>query len=199
MPVPLGIITEHGFDEPIGLLGDCHRRIEAFLGALQKVQQQAGSGPLSEQHRKAVEASLNYFRTAGPRHNEDEENSLFPLLRQSSDPRVHEALAAMDALEAEHRTASASHQRVETLYVQWIEVGSLADVQRQTLAKLLDELVALYQRHIDLEDHVIFPLAAEVLNPEQLEKVGKEMAGRRGIDIKRQKQFQEGKSPNDML
>ena len=37
MPVRIGGRPEHGFDEPLGLLSDCHRRIERFLGVLAAV------------------------------------------------------------------------------------------------------------------------------------------------------------------
>jgi hypothetical protein len=34
MPFPIGRRPDHGFDEPLGLLSDCHRRIEDFLQVL---------------------------------------------------------------------------------------------------------------------------------------------------------------------
>ena len=46
MPVQLGSQPEHGFDRPLGLLSDCHRRIERFLEMLQKVAEQGWSGVL---------------------------------------------------------------------------------------------------------------------------------------------------------
>ena len=32
MPIQIGQGADHSFDEPLGLLSDCHRRIEQFLG-----------------------------------------------------------------------------------------------------------------------------------------------------------------------
>ena len=84
MPVQLGAAPAHGFDEPLGLLSDCHRRIENFLSILRKVEESADE-TLHEQQRQAIETALTYFRTAAPRHNEDEEQSLFPLLRNRSE------------------------------------------------------------------------------------------------------------------
>ena len=46
----------------------------------------------------------------------------------------------------------------------------------------LVELHAMYQRHIRVEDEVIFPLAGEALSGNALKAVGREMAERRGID-----------------
>ena len=36
MPVQIGA-QSHSFSDPTGLLSDCHRRIEMFLGALERV------------------------------------------------------------------------------------------------------------------------------------------------------------------
>jgi hypothetical protein len=38
MPLQIGARTAHGFHEPLGLLGDCHRRIEHFLRVLVAVE-----------------------------------------------------------------------------------------------------------------------------------------------------------------
>src|SRR6185437_2119649 len=121
------------------------------------------------------------FRTAAPRHNEDEEQSLFPVLRSCGQPAVIEALKAIDVLEADHAAAAPAHQEVDRLYRQWIDAGSLPKPQRQKLAHLLDALAQMYQRHIRQEDQTIFPLAARVLSAQQRQQLGNEMAERRGV------------------
>lgn len=181
MPVTLGSRPEHGFDQPLGLLSDCHRRIERFLAILQKVMDGAGGKPLNDERRRAVEAALEYFRTAAPRHTADEEESLFPLLRASGEPTVQTAMRAVQVLEQEHGAANVAHAEVEFWYRRWIELGPLAAPQTRRLARVLHELREMYCRHIDMEDHEIFPLAGEVLSREQLAQLGKQMAQRRGL------------------
>ncbi len=180
MPVQLGAAPAHGFDEPLGLLGDCHRRIENFLSILQKVEGSAGEA-LDQPQRQAVETALTYFRTAAPRHNEDEERSLFPLLRNRSEPLVRQAIEIIDSLEADHAVAAPAHREVDRLYQTWMDAGHLASRDRAKLSLLLDELVQMYQRHIQIEDESIFPLAAQLLNAQQRGRLGNEMAKRRGI------------------
>jgi hemerythrin superfamily protein len=80
MPVQIGAET-HDFSEPTGLLSDCHRRIEMFLGSLQRVSEFVDR-PLTSQARAALESALPYFQEAAPKHTADEEESLFPRLRQ---------------------------------------------------------------------------------------------------------------------
>jgi hemerythrin-like domain-containing protein len=181
MPVTLGSRPEHGFDEPLGLLSDCHRRIERFLEILQKVVEQARGKSLNDEQRRAVEAALEYFHTAAPRHTADEEESLFPLLMASDKPAAHEAIRIVRALEREHAEANVAHAEVEFWYRRWIEIGSLAAPQTDKLFRTLHELREMYRRHIAVEDDEVFPLAAKVLDRDQLAHLGRQMARRRGL------------------
>jgi hypothetical protein len=81
MAIQIGAKPDSGFDNPIGMLKDCHRRIESFLGILGVVVDRAQSRSLTGEERDAVQAALQYFRTGGQRHTVDEEESLFPRLR----------------------------------------------------------------------------------------------------------------------
>jgi hemerythrin-like domain-containing protein len=163
------------------LLSDCHRRIERFLAILQKVVEQAEGRPLNDEQRRAAEAALEYFRTAAPRHTADEEESLFPLLRASGKPAAQATIALVEALEREHAVADVAHAEVESGYRRWIELGSLPAPQTQELSRVLQSLREMYRRHIDVEEHEIFPLAAEILSPDQLARLGNQMAERRGV------------------
>ncbi len=88
MPITIGSKQEADFSDPIGLLSDCHRRIERFLGVLVTVATQAEGAALNPEQRGALEISLRYFKLAAPKHTLDEEDSLFPRLRDSQDPRA---------------------------------------------------------------------------------------------------------------
>ncbi len=81
MPVVIGAKPESGFRDPIGLLTDCHRRVERFLSVLVQVGAQTQGGSLTSEQRTALETALRYFRDAAPKHTADEEESLFPRLR----------------------------------------------------------------------------------------------------------------------
>ena len=66
MPINLGTTGQPDFTEPIDLMMDCHRRIEHFLGVLQRVAGRYTDQPLDAQGRDALETALNYFRSAAP-------------------------------------------------------------------------------------------------------------------------------------
>jgi hemerythrin-like domain-containing protein len=183
MLVNIGAQPDHGFDEPLGLLSDCHRRIERFLKVLLVVSASRQGGELSAEECDALRRATEYFRTAAPRHTQDEEVSLFPLLRASNDPRVAAVLRDLARLEADHEAADQKHTAVDSLVDRWLEVGRLETSESQTLSRLLSELQAMYRNHIALEDDVVFPLASCVLKPQQIVGLGNEMAKRRHLPL----------------
>ncbi len=182
MPVTLGARPDHGFNEPLGLLSDCHRRIERFLDGLIRILDESGGASLNDVQRRGLEAALEYFAKAAPRHTADEEDSLFPLMRQSDDPEVRAAMQKLDALEADHREADAAHAAVDEIGRRWLKGDALPPDERDRLRGLLHSLRELYRRHIAVEDNEVFPLAGRVLTGAQLAAVGREMARRRGLD-----------------
>ncbi len=187
---PLTISTiggrpDHGFDEPLGLLSDCHRRIERFLDGMIAIARQLRGGHLDAANRQALAQAVAYFATSGPRHTADEEESLFPRLRSAADSRAAAALETLDRLEADHREAERRHAEVERLARQWIEADSLSPGDCDALLSHLDSLSATYARHIHVEDHELFPAAAEILSAGDVEAVGREMARRRGVPFRR--------------
>jgi Hemerythrin HHE cation binding domain len=89
MPVQIGA-TAHNFTDPTGLLSDCHRRVEMFLGMLVRVAEVIDR-PATEETSRALESALRYFAQAAPKHTADEEQSLFPRLRRIDDPEIRPA------------------------------------------------------------------------------------------------------------
>ncbi len=180
--INIGERPSSGFEDPMGLLSDCHRRLERFLNLLITVTEHAHGGELSTEQREALETSLRYFYEAAPKHTSDEEDSLFPRLRAVPDPRVQAALnRRVEALEADHRAAAVDHAEVDKLGRRWLADGHLTAGETRELAARLHELQALYERHIAVEDDEIFPLAREVLPADDLAQIGEEMARRRGL------------------
>lgn len=168
------------FQQPLELLSDCHRRVESFLRALLLVAEQARGGELNSPQREGLETALRYFREAAPRHTADEEESLFPRLRKLHGPSISQALAKIDALEADHQIAKRGHDEVEVLGKKWLNAGRLSVEEVSSLIENLRELQFIYQKHIAVEDDEIFPLAGKILESKTLDQIGREMAERRG-------------------
>ena len=53
MPIVIGAKRESDFTGPLGMLSDCHRRIEMFLNVLVQVAEHVRGGVLNEEHRGA--------------------------------------------------------------------------------------------------------------------------------------------------
>lgn len=173
MPVTIGARKQSGFDDPVGLMFDCHRRIESFLAALVNA---AGLRALGNSEREALERALDYFRDAAPKHTEDEEKSVFPQLHRVCPP---EELAIIAPLEHDHIEAAALHAELDRLGREWLAAGVLDDAQRSRFAEIARQLQSIYREHIRLEDTQLFPIARRMLDAGAQRAIGQEMAARR--------------------
>ncbi len=175
MAIQIGAKPDSGFDDPIGMLKDCHRRIESFLHVLCVVVDRAQGRNVTDEERAAVQAALQYFRTGGQRHTADEEQSLFPRLRKSD----AQAFEEIDRLEHDHREANDLHRSVERLYTAWIESGALGPDETRQLLSETSRLKQLYSDHIEVEETTVFARAAQVLDRNALAAIGTEFRFRR--------------------
>jgi hemerythrin-like domain-containing protein len=183
MSVQIGARVESDFTDPVGMLQDCHRRIERFLGVLRVLGEQAGVTPLTPGQRKSLQTSLRYFREGAPRHVQDEEISLFPRLRRQRSAKVGATLAIVERLERDHSTVEAWHQELDRLGGCWLKEGTLAPTSIVRFQQLTRQLWELYEKHIHVEDNELFPLAAATLALSDLNSIGQEMAQRRGARV----------------
>ena len=164
-----------GFDQPFEMLEACHERVQrslALLGRLIEHIDQHGHGADT---RSAAGDVLRYFDIAGPHHHEDEERHVFPPLQAHADPRVREAVAA---LQADHVHMHAQWQRLRQVLRVWRDAEAppaVTDAERA----LAHEFIADYERHIPLEESVVYPAAQPLFTPADLQRIGAEMAARR--------------------
>lgn len=177
MAVQIGAQPDAGFDNPLGMLRDCHRRIENFLLVLCRIAERRHQGALSAQESAAAQSALAYFRTGGQRHTQDEEQSLFPRLQQRMTPAD---LRAIGELEQEHEESAGLHAAVDRLFSSWIASGSLSDDEHRHLLAATGRLQTLYAGHIRLEEEIVFPKAAALLDVETISAIGSEFRIRRG-------------------
>src|SRR5579859_3195236 len=181
MPIVIGAKRESTFADPMGLLTDCHRRIESFLGVLVKLAAETHASLLSSEQRQALETALRYFREAAPKHTADEEETLFPRLRSMNRPELQAVLEKVGALEDQHAEAERNHAEVDRLGQAWLAAGSLAAADSARFSELVASLADLYRGHMAVEERELFPAAAAVLPGPERAAMGREMAARRGL------------------
>jgi hemerythrin-like domain-containing protein len=181
MPIQIGA-ESHNFTDPTGLLSDCHRRVETFLGVLEAV---AGviERPATEETNRALGSALRYFRHAAPKHTADEEESLFPRLRQIQDPEIVAAFSRMEKLEEEHCWAAPLHEAIERLGTQYLSTGNLSGTEIEKFRTSVASLASMYKQHIAVEEELIFPLAARMLSDADKTVIANEMASRRKVRL----------------
>jgi hemerythrin-like domain-containing protein len=180
MPIAIGQAPESDFDDPLGMLSDCHRRIMRFLETLINIAEQTRGGALDEQQHQALQTSLRYFREGAPKHTSDEEDSLFPRIRMRAAASGKRS-ALLTGLHSDHVAVVTQHETVDELGRRWLSKGLLTVDETQRLVDLLNSLRETYQQHIEIEETQLFPFAAEMLTSDDLQEMGKEMARRRGV------------------
>jgi hemerythrin-like domain-containing protein len=161
-----------GFDDPLGMLSACHRRIERQLGTLARLQRHLPEHGCDADARAAARGILRYFDTAAVNHHADEEASIFPRLL-AAEPAAAGLVAELDA---EHRQLAARWRHLRPLLAA-IAAGVRANLAPREVA----ELRRAYDAHIGREESELIPLAMETIDREALVAVGHEMARRRGV------------------
>jgi hemerythrin-like domain-containing protein len=161
------------FDDPLGMLAACHRRIERQLATLARLQRHLPEHGCDGDARAAARGILRYFDNAAPNHHADEEESLFPRLTlAASDLR-----ALVRDLERDHAALAVHWRRLRPL------LAAIAGGQRANLSPgQVRTVTATYEAHIAREEDVLLPRAAQLFDAATLEIVGGEMAARRGVD-----------------
>jgi hemerythrin-like domain-containing protein len=175
------------FDDPLGMLRACHRRIERALDVTERIVALEAEGPLDERARLALSRTLHYFRIGVPRHAADEEESLFPRLGSAGE--IGGAANTPDYLAAEHEVLDAAHRELDELGQELLANGRFSSGEnRGRFGLLVQRLRCIYREHIRVEDDELFPTAAQALDPAALEAIGAEMAARRNIDLEQHRE-----------
>jgi hemerythrin-like domain-containing protein len=149
--------------DPFDQLRSSHRRLEERLDELgEAARKLAAGGPEANEAREIVDGLCGWFARSVGRHEEDEERSLFPRLKDEA------ALAPILAsLTAEHR----EHERLH---------AKLRSAEPAALPAIADALYAAYRKHIDEEERALFPAAERLLDDEARRAMIEEMESRRG-------------------
>jgi iron-sulfur cluster repair protein YtfE (RIC family) len=166
---PFATSPAPGFDDPVGMLRACHRKMERQLATLARLRRHLPEHHADRDACAAASALLRYFDTAAVNHHADEEASLFPRLREADAG----ADAMVRSLEDDHAALTARWARLRPLLT-----AIAARCSGYLPVKDVDEFCAAYAAHIAREEATLLP-RAEALDAATLAKIGAEMALRR--------------------
>jgi iron-sulfur cluster repair protein YtfE (RIC family) len=160
---------------PLEMLQGCHARIRHFM-QMSRTLAEAADAP----HNDIVEAAASltrFFRQALPLHEADENETLFPRLRDASPlgSPLREAAKAMVE----------QHQAIDELVAELLFLCGSLHGQPERLSGLACRLQyvtgaldRIFASHLHMEETVIFP-ALLAFTPAQLEEISHEMQQRR--------------------
>ncbi|HKF68046.1 MAG TPA: hemerythrin domain-containing protein [Vicinamibacterales bacterium] len=172
---------DYDFDDPLGLLADCHRRVEYFLDELVRITRMTSGRSLNPEEWSQLHRALHYFETYEPWHTADEEESLFPRLHDSQGPEAARVGQLLTQLERVREMIQIHRRMISVFCRRWLDHGFLSEIDTRSLLDRLTDLESIYREHITIEDHELFPAAARLLSTGQLEEIGREMAARRSV------------------
>ena len=166
-----------GFDHPLEMLVACHARVRRNCRLIERIAEHLEDEGVDEEVITAAGSVLRYFDVAGRDHHRDEEEDLFPALREAASPAERPGVnALLTRLLADHQDLEALWSQVRAQLVE-LSAGRRA-VLEPSLAAALSRA---YDDHIVEEEGVLLPLARRLLPDEILARVGGAMARRRGV------------------
>jgi iron-sulfur cluster repair protein YtfE (RIC family) len=134
----------------VDALSACHHRIRLHVNLARQVA--SASDAAADERRAAARAVRRYFTLALPLHVADEEEILTPFLA-GRDAYVDEALRMMHD---EHEAHDADVRRLIVL-CHVLEHDPQHPRARAELAALAERLDAAFERHLALEESIVFP------------------------------------------
>lgn len=169
------------FADPLGLMAHCHRKIEGYLQGLSRVSEILRRGGSDELHEafRIIHAAAEHFAVRGPKHTADEEESLFPRMLEFGGNEAEEALALLHEIEKQHRVAEVVHAEFDQLVDGLLQDSFATEKEIDRFSELVAVMSDFYRPHIRLEDEIIFPAAARIIQPDVLLIIGQEMRNRR--------------------
>ena len=170
-----------GFDQPLELWLACHDRVRRMTSLLERLYEHLQEGGADDAAQVTAASIRRYFEEAAPRHHEDEEVDLFPLLRRLLRQKAPEdeaaVLAALRRLESEHVELGKLWQKLR------VTLLAIEACQPVTLDRaLVQQFAAGYRQHCEIEDTLVADALKRCLGEVDLDALGQSMAERRGVD-----------------
>lgn len=163
--------------DAVDMLLACHQRIRNFTGIATRLGEVEGAG--ASEIANAAETVHRYYSIALPLHEADENDSVYPRLRD----RLTDASerASLQSMVDQHGPIDAVVARLLPLWEQLRVHPERLAVSAPALRQDSLTLQQLWTEHLALEEQIVFPLIRARLTPEDLRDIHREMKHRRGV------------------
>jgi len=166
-----------GFDRPLELIRQTHRRLEqrcALMDRLVDHLQQNGS---DADARASAGHIVRFFDEDMANHHLDEEDGFYDAVAEAAPGRSRPAIAKLVAdLRDEHEKLQAIWRDVLRPQLTAVMEGRASALNRDAVMRCH----MMYVSHVEREEQVLLPLAEKRFSPSLLESLGRAMAARRG-------------------
>jgi hemerythrin-like domain-containing protein len=176
MLTSIGLAARPVISDLVGDLLACHARIRAFVALAERLVEAPATTPATELSETASRVH-RYFTVALPLHALDEDLSIRPRLEAAVPPLS--VLRCLEQMSGEHGPLEDVIREVAALWKDVAEDPERLAVHRRPLALAAAELDALFRRHLEPEERIIFPAVRERLSPAIQEEIRVEMRLRR--------------------
>jgi len=168
-----------GLESPFEMLVACHGRVHRSLDLLRRLQQHLIDTGWNEDAAQAARDVMRYFDLAAPLHHQDEELHVFPILLAGSDTPMRTVVYQLQQDHQEMEVRWAQARRLLLLIAEpkvspWTPLDS---AQTTTL----ERFAALYGKHIEDEEGVVYPAARVLLSTQSVQIMSQDMMQRRGV------------------
>jgi hemerythrin-like domain-containing protein len=166
------------YQDPIRYFRDSHGVINEALVAFEQLLKEVAAGGLEKSFTQKEDLwsdVLQFFRRSGPRHEREEEETLFPVMsdklpsigfRSANDPSKF--------LSSEHFEMRRLTRNLTDIWNQFKTSNAANLEQAANFQRIGAELLSVYKQHIAKENEIIYKLAnEELLSPDEREEVMK--------------------------
>lgn len=169
------IPSSPGFETPLEMLEACHERLQGQLATLGRLAAWLPEHGTDAQARQAAANVMRYFDLAAVKHHQDEEDDLFPVLRERvGADRRDELNGLIDWILEDHQRLFAAWARMRAK----LEPISRGEAVELTAGEV-EDFAQRYDRHIAREEGELLPVARTLLTGDDVAALSGTMTARR--------------------
>ena len=167
-----------GFDRPLDLLRQTHRRLEQRCALMQRLVTHLQEQGCDADAQATAGHVVRFFEDDMAQHHRDEEEEFYDAVVEAAPAKSRPALAKLVAeLRGEHERQQAVWRDVLRPQLTAIMEGRGETLNREAV----DRCHMLYVSHLEQEEEILFPIAEKRFSRARLEQLGRGMAERRKL------------------